>query len=498
MFRNLSITNKLMIIIMLTSTVVLLLTAAAFFSFEYYTFFQTSMEQLEAIADVTAYNSSVAVAYLVTEDAFEVLAALKTERHITQAAIYDIRGELFAYYPPDEPLSSFPDTIRQEGSYLLDNHIEVYKPIVEENKHHGTLFLKSDLTALYERIYSYSGIVTAILLGSFLIALLISYMLQGAISTPILSLADTARIISLNRDYSVRVEKTSTDELGVLTDAFNQMLSQIQHQELALRESIRRFQELADSMLQIVWTTDRNGKIDYFNHRWFEYSGRKEEEALDQAWLEVIHSEDRERTIAEWSKANQSGRNFIIEHRLKRNMDQTYRWHLTRALPIRNEEGQVIRWFGTSTDIEDQKRVQEILRENQERLNLALSASKVGIWSWDIQKNTVQLDENSHYLFNIEPGSFSGNPEDLFQMIDPVDVERVRKRMYQAIEEGQEYEIEFRLIGSDRSIHYLFTRGKVYTGFLGIPQRLIGFCMDITERKKSEELLEMHARELAR
>jgi diguanylate cyclase (GGDEF)-like protein/PAS domain S-box-containing protein len=125
----------------------------------------------------------------------------------------------------------------------------------------------------------------------------------------------------------------------------------------------RNFQQLAESMPQIVWTADRAGQVEYSNQRWFDYTGLGIDQANDpEAWLNVIHPEDFDHAMEKWNEAMRSGRPFEAEVRLKRATDNTYRWHLNRAVPVRDDAGQITKWFGTFTDIDDQKKAQETIR----------------------------------------------------------------------------------------------------------------------------------------
>jgi PAS domain S-box-containing protein len=125
--------------------------------------------------------------------------------------------------------------------------------------------------------------------------------------------------------------------------------------EEALRESEARFRAVAESIPSVVWTSAADGTITYANDRWFRYTGlTAAENARDWARL-VLHPDDRERCLAQWSRALADGTEYEIEVRNRRH-DGEYRWFLTRAVPIRDPGGRITVWFGTSTDIHDQKR----------------------------------------------------------------------------------------------------------------------------------------------
>jgi signal transduction histidine kinase/HAMP domain-containing protein len=235
--RNTPIRRKLMAIILLISGVVSVLTCAAFFASEFLTFRQTSGQQLSTLGKIIGANSTAALAFDNQDDAQEILAALKAEPHIVAGALYDKSGALFSKYPANLPATAFPAAPTADGYRFEQSHLVSVQPVVQGGKRLGTLYLASDMGAMYERFRLYAGIVTLVCAGSFLVAYVLSRKLQRQISEPILALAETAKAISGRQDYSVRATKQGEDELGLLTDAFNQMLAQIQrlNQELEQR-----------------------------------------------------------------------------------------------------------------------------------------------------------------------------------------------------------------------------------------------------------------------
>lgn len=127
---------------------------------------------------------------------------------------------------------------------------------------------------------------------------------------------------------------------------------------------------LADAVPQIVWTANADGALDYYNQHWIDYTGMTVEQTLGWGWAPVLHPDDLKRCVDVWTTAYTTGVPYGIEYRFKRAADNTYRWHLGRALPVRDLEGNIVKWFGTCTDIDDQK--QAILDvETQVRIRTA-------------------------------------------------------------------------------------------------------------------------------
>ncbi len=135
--------------------------------------------------------------------------------------------------------------------------------------------------------------------------------------------------------------------------------------EEALHKSEERYRFLANAMPQIVWTARPDGGLDYYNQPWYDYTGMTFEQTRDWGWQMVLHPDDLPLCVDRWTNAFQTGNRYEIEYRFKRAVDETYRWHLGRALPMRNQNGEVVQWVGTCTDIDDQKQAEaEIWRLN--------------------------------------------------------------------------------------------------------------------------------------
>jgi PAS domain S-box-containing protein len=145
--------------------------------------------------------------------------------------------------------------------------------------------------------------------------------------------------------------------IGTATD-----IDERKHTEEELRDREERFRVLADGIPQIVWTASADGVIDFFNHRWLEYTGLTIEQSLGGAWQLLVHPHDLEAYVSSWKHAAHSGETYEHEFRLKRAVglqqqsDSPYLWHLSRAVALRNSSGRIIKWFGTWTDIHEQKK----------------------------------------------------------------------------------------------------------------------------------------------
>jgi PAS domain-containing protein len=225
--RELSIRRKIMTVTMLTSIVVLVLAVASFIAYDLATFRESMRRNLTTLAQVTAQNSTAALTFGNDKDAAETLSSLRLEPQVIAAALYDGSGRLFVWYPTNLPPSAFPSA-PEEGYRFEGGHLFLFQSVPGDSGPLGNLYLESDLRYFYERVKIYSAIAALIMFGSLIVALVLANRLQKRISDPIIALAATAKTVSERRDYSVRAPKLGPDELGVLTEAFNEMLARIE------------------------------------------------------------------------------------------------------------------------------------------------------------------------------------------------------------------------------------------------------------------------------
>jgi PAS domain S-box-containing protein len=282
------IQQKLISVIMVTSGAVTFLTCIAFFAYEVLTFRQSTLRELTTLGEIISANSTAALAFDDPKDAYETLAALKAEPHIEAACLYDKNGALFSTYPSHLAKEVFPVHPGTFGYRFEQSNVIGFQPVTQGNQQLGTLYIRSNIEGLYERFELYGIIALLIVVGAFIITYVLSKGLQQKVSKPILSLAETAKIVSDRQDYSVRAQKISDDEVGSLTDAFNQMLTRIEKQTEALSESEERVRAVLNSAMTAVVVMDVAGEIIDWNSRAEKMFGWSREEALGRDLADTI------------------------------------------------------------------------------------------------------------------------------------------------------------------------------------------------------------------
>ena len=188
---------------------------------------------MQTLTTIIADNSTAALSFDYPAAATETLAALAAKPQITAAAIYRNNGELFAAYRPDGG-PPVPEGPPPEGLRELAGAVEIVRPIVMDGTRLGTIYVRTSLAELYQRLRTRILTVALVLLAAWLLTFLLSSWLQRLVADPLLRLADTARAVSARQDYALRATPHGRDEIGVLVTAFNDMLSQIERRDAEL------------------------------------------------------------------------------------------------------------------------------------------------------------------------------------------------------------------------------------------------------------------------
>lgn len=243
-FSNLPIRRKLTIVIMATSSMALLVSLACLLVYDLVSLRQSMTHDLTSLAEMLGRNSTAALTFNDAKDAEQTLDALKARPAIVGARIYDKDGKLFTgYVRSASGHASLPDQAPPVGHGFRDDKLKMTEPITLKGETIGYIYLESDTDELKDKLRQYAFIAILVLGGSLLVALVVSEVLQKVISGPIQYLAGVAGGVVRQKNYAIRAKKMSNDENGVLIDAFNHMLSEIEAQDAELRsanESLER------------------------------------------------------------------------------------------------------------------------------------------------------------------------------------------------------------------------------------------------------------------
>ena len=261
-----------------------------------------------------------------------------------------------------------------------------------------------------------------------------------------------------------------------------------------LAEAERELRLTLDWIPTLAWHTRPDGFAEYLNKRWLDYTGLSMQEAIGWEWRMVIHPDDLAKLLAEWQKILASGQRGEVEARMRRH-DGEYRWFLFRPEPLRDEAGNIARWYGTNTDIEDRKRAEDALRRSEAYLAEAQRLSKTGSFGWKMANGDINWSKETYRIFGVDE-MIKPTMELTLQRVHHEDLGLVQRQIERARHGEKHYDYEHRLLMPNGVVKNLHVRACRVKYELGV-EEIIGAVMDITEIKRAQEALHTAQAELA-
>jgi PAS domain S-box-containing protein len=282
--------------------------------------------------------------------------------------------------------------------------------------------------------------------------------------------------------------------------------------EEALRESEQRWRSLTEALPQLVWSATPDGACDYFSTRWTEYTGVADSELLGWRWMGVLHPEDRESTRQFWTDSVAGRRAYDVEYRVRRH-DGAYGWFKTRGVPIRDSNGDIVKWFGTCTDITDGKRAEEALRHREQELRKARNElekkvaertselrrseaylaeaqrlTRTGSWALTVAtREIVHLSDQFYQIFGLDPERGTPSLQTVRQLIHPEDRSTAAEIVDKAIRKGKGFELDYRIVLPEGTVKFIRVVAHPVFNTSGDLVEFLGTVVDVTERKRAEE-----------
>ncbi|MDB6036725.1 MAG: hypothetical protein JWM99_566 [Verrucomicrobiales bacterium] len=478
--------------------------AAGFVSYEIVTFRQGLVEYVTTISEIIAANSSGSLGFESQSDAAEVLASLSSNRYVKSAVLFDQEGKVFASFPPDISSSNlFLAQPLKEGYRFTGDKLICVKAVTKSGVRQGTLYAVASLEPMYHRLRMFGLVVGVLLIGSVIVAFILSNSLQEKIASPILALAGTARTISEQRNYGVRAPKGASDEVGILTDAFNHMLNQIEERNMALRENSERLNLALEASGTGTW--DWNIPSDRIT--WDRYldqllGGANGAEGRTFAeFLALVQPEDQARFQNLAVSSIQESREFVADFRVIWPNGSLH--HLsTRGKAFKDAGGTPLRMAGVMIDTTDTERAEQALRDSEQRYRSLVSAITSVVWISD-PEGAFKVSQSSWQAYTGQ--AFNEHRGfGWMQALHPDDRERIRGAWLKARSMLSRFEAEGRLWNAgSQSYRHFITRAVPILEGTGKVREWVGTVTDVHDRKLAEDEIhrlnsELEQRVLAR
>ena len=335
--------------------------------------------------------------------------------------------------------------------------------------------------------------MTAVLI--LLIASTLGLSITRSITRPLARLVEGSKALARG-EFQHQVAISGEDELAHLGQVFNDTARRLQDLYATLQSSEDRLRRVIDTIPAHVWSTRPDGSVDFISQRWLESTGLSVQDALGWDWASVVHPEDLARFVAEWRAALAAGEPMESEARLRR-ADGDYRWWLIRNVPLRDELGGIVKWYGTSVDIEERHRAEDALRQSEAYLAEAQRLSHTGSWAWRVGTKQQFWSVETFQIFGFDPNTTRPTRESFLERLHPderASIEEIETELYK----GNDAEYNYRIILPDSSIKYITSVAHPISNDSGQVIEFVGTVMDVTERKRAEEELREAQANLAR
>jgi PAS domain S-box-containing protein len=325
-----------------------------------------------------------------------------------------------------------------------------------------------------------------------LIAGTLGLAITRSITQPLVRLVEGSKALARG-EFQYQVSVTGKDELAHLGQVFNDTARRLRDLYATLQSSEDRLRLVIDTIPAHVWSTRPDGSVDFINRRWLESTGQAMGDALGWDWGSVVHPDDLARYVDEWHAALAAGKPMESEARLRR-ADGKYRWWLIRNVPLRDELGNIVKWYGTAIDIEDRKRAEEALRQSEEQWRDVFENNPTMYFMVDAAGKVIAVNPFGAEQLGYNVDELVGQP--VLGVFYESDREAAQRNVALCLEQiGRAKSWEARKVRKDGTVIRARETAKAVPRANG-PIVLIA-CEDITEHKRAEEALRQAQVDLA-
>jgi PAS domain S-box-containing protein len=318
-----------------------------------------------------------------------------------------------------------------------------------------------------------------------LIAATLGLAITRSITQPLARLVEGSKALARG-EFQHQVSVTGKDELAHLGQVFNDTARRLGDLYATLQSSEDRLRLVIDTIPAYAWSARPDGSVDFINQRFLEFTGRSMEDILGWGWGSLFHPDDLTRYVGESQAAVATGERMESEARVRR-MDGDYRWLLIRNVPLRDELGNIVNWYGTAIDIEERHRAEDALRRSEAYLAEAQRLSKTGSFGWNVSTGEIRWSEETYKIFEYDR-AVKPTLELVFQRSHPDDRDRVQQTIDRAAEARANFYFEHRLLMADGSVKHVHVVARALSDESGSVE-FVGAVMDVTVAKQAEETL---------
>lgn len=270
---------------------------------------------------------------------------------------------------------------------------------------------------------------------------------------------------------------------GLATDITAQ-----KHAEEVLRQREQWFRGLAETLPVMIFTRRPDGSCDYVNRRFYQYTGLAVGSAEGAGWLQALHPDDAERIQEAWRTSLATSQPFEAEYRMQA-ADGSYRWFLGRSYPILDSQGKILQWFGSSTDIDHVKHMEQELSDREALLRMAEEAGGVGSFELNLGTGRARVSPQLLSIYGEEPGTAETTRDAWAKRVHPDDWQRIGSCTVNTTRENPLWRCEYRILRSDGEMRWIEARCRTSFDPQGSPAMVVGVNVDITDRRRAEQSL---------
>jgi PAS domain S-box-containing protein len=343
-----------------------------------------------------------------------------------------------------------------------------------------------------ERLVFVAVPLTAIF--TLLIAATLGLAVTRSITQPLARLVEGSKALARG-EFEHQVTVIGNDELAHLGRVFNDTARRLRDLYATLQRSEDRLRLVIDTIPAHVWSARPDGSVDFINRRWLETTGLVLEDALGWDWDSAVHPDDLAKYLGVWRIALATGEPMESEVRL-RGAAGEYRWWLTRNVPLRDESGNVAKWYGTAIDLEERHRAEDALRRSEAYQAEAQRLSKTGSVGWSVSTGELRWSDETFRIFEYDRAT-KPTVELVLERVHPEDVALVKQVIERASQDAEDFEHEHRLLMPDGSVKHVHVVARALRDESGGVE-FVGALMDVTERKRAEEALRASENNLRR